>query len=194
MNETETNTLAGQWKERLAACAVLKAEEQAAEPTAEIELKGFKFIGRRLSLREWIRAGRLPAGILRQILVNRPNEAEADTTSLSADEMVASIAFQRDAIVYAVVEPRIITHSGSIAEDEIRYAEMCQVSPELVDAILQWIFAGCPGVPVPTKEGGVSVETLTRFQQKQPGGTPLRVSTDESEIRDEAESGAGDQR
>jgi hypothetical protein len=184
--------LTAQWKERLARCAALKEQEFQAEPTAEIELEGFKFIGRRLPLKEWIRAGRLPAGLLRQMLAGQEPETGAEAAELSPDEIVGSIHFQRDAVMFAVAEPRIVAHEHP-AEDEISYADLCTNSPELVNAILQWIFAGCPGVPVAMKEGSVSVDALHQFRQQQSRGTSVRASVDESEVRDAAQPSAGDQ-
>jgi hypothetical protein len=190
MIETETKpNLATQWKEQLAVCAARNAEERKAEPTAAITLAGFTFVGRRLPLQKWIRSGRLPQGILAQILDDQTS-ADGITPELPPDEVIAAVRFQRDAVCYCVVEPKIVTH-GQPGDDEISYQALCEASPELIDELIGWALAGAPGVPVATTEGEVSVDALKNFQQKRPGGVPVRVGADGEQVSSEAESGAG---
>lgn len=176
MTEEKIN-LTARWKQQL----VEQAATREPELTAEVELVGFRFIGRRIPLQSWIRAGKLPQAILRQIFSNE-GDIEIIPTELSADEVIQSIEFQRECVCTAVVEPKIVAHDQPLADDEIGYADLCLQMPELVEAIISWAIAGSPGVPVKTKEGEVSVDTLARFQQKRPGGTSAGAGNDGEQV------------
>lgn len=179
MIEADTKlNLASQWKQRLAE----QAAAREPEITTETELAGFRFIGRRVPLQSWIRAGKLPQGILRQIFSDEKKDIEISPAELSADELIQSIEFQRDCVCTAVVEPKIVAHDGPLAEDEIRYADLCVQSPELVEAVLSWALAGSPNIPVKTEEGEVSVDALARFQQERTERASVGVGVDGEQV------------
>lgn len=178
-----SNNYADQWAELL---ANVPAKEEA-EPTAEIELCGFKFLGRRIPLQAWIRSGRLPQALLMQLLeVSEGQATEAGAGTLRNEDLPAAIQFQRDAVMQSVVEPRIV--QGKPKKGEISYMQLCEARPDLIDAIINWVIAGSPGVPVPTKKGATSVESLSRFRQKRPGGVFAEPVPDGADVRSEAES------
>lgn len=155
---------AKQWEALLSA-----TQEPEEEPTAEIELLGFKFVGRRIPLQLWVRSGRLPQALLKQMLEARNGEdSSVNADRMTPQEIVASINFQRDAVCGSLVEPRIVDHGEELKEGELRYSYICEGRPDLVDAIVQWVLAGSPGVPLRVKEGEMSVNALSTFPDKRP--------------------------
>lgn|SRR5262245_11340489 len=157
-----------------------KRRQSAAEPTAEITLpSGAVFICRRPPLEVWIAAGRIPQSFLHQHLGKTPGEG---AEQISGEDTVASIIFIRDAMTYAVVEPRLVP--GTTNDDELDPADL---APEDFEFLTHWIMAGSAGVPVRTKGGEASVESLSRFRQKQPGGGPFSLESDSKQVRAEAE-------
>ena len=170
------------WKRRF-------KKPQQADVTAEIELNGFKFIGRRPPLEIWIRSGRMPQSLFEAILKLEKREIDEITPeTVNSGDTVALLNFQRDLVLYAVKEPRIVLADAK--DDEILYQELVENEPELVEAIISWVIKGCEGIPVKTKEGEVSVESLSGFRQKRPGGLPAWARTDSADVRDEAERAA----
>lgn len=163
--------LAGVWRRLAAEAAESQVLLEAQAPTARITLCGFPFIGRRLPLDRWIASGRVPQALTAQMIrIHRGEQSDIDEADLSTDDLISGHAFVRDAITYCVVEPRIVTHTRSLAPGEVRYAEVFDPRPELIDVLMQWIYAGCPGVPVPTKGGETSIEALTHFPDDAEGG------------------------
>jgi hypothetical protein len=161
-----------------------RQQAQASEPTAELTLpSGAVFVVRRPPIQVWITAGKIPQSFLAQLLdAKRDGQAE----SLPEAETLAAVGFLRDALVYAVVEPRL--RIGATGDDELDPSDL---SPEDFEFLTGWIMAGSPGVPVPTKGGEVSTESLSRFRQKQPGGRAAGAGADGAEVQQQAEQVAG---
>lgn len=162
---------AKQWNDLLAA-----TQEPEEEPTGEIELLGFKFIGRRIPLALWIRSGRLPEALVRQLLEAKEGAPAVpiDAERLSPGQFSRMVNFQKDAVCESVVEPRIVDHLDALQPGELRYQTLCEKRPDLVDAIVQWVYQNCPGVPVRTKEGDVSVSALSNFPDERQTGKRAR--------------------
>lgn len=181
MSSTQPTAIdyAARWREQLAARKALAEAKRAAEPTAKINLAGFEFVGRRINLQSWVRSGRLPQGLLKQMLDAQPErDGEADEVRLTGDDMVAAVRFQRDAVCESVVDPRIVSEDRSLRDGELSYRELCEQCPELIDEIMRWVMRGSLGVPVPTTEGATSVEALETFREKQPRRKPSRPRRD----------------
>jgi hypothetical protein len=158
-----------------------------AEATAEIELNGFKFIGRRPPLDVWIRSGRMPQSLFEAMLKLQKGEIqEVSAESLGSTDTMALLRFQRDLLLYAVFEPKIVLENAG--EDEVLYQDLVENEPELAEAIIAWVMKGCEGIPVKTEKGEVSVEALNGFRQKRPGGIPIGVGVNSSDVWDSPES------
>lgn len=162
--------LAAAWRKLAAAGAEAQAEIEAQAPTALITLRGFTFVGRRLPLERWIQSGRVPQALTAQMIrISRGEQSDVDEDDLSTDDIVAGRAFVSDAITYCVVSPRIVTHTRPPAKGEVRYSEIFDPRPDLIDALMGWIYANCPGVPVRTEGGETSVKALTHFSDDAEG-------------------------
>ncbi len=169
--DSTTEDLAAVWQRLAGDARARQAEEEAQAPTARIALLGFPFVGRRLPLERWIASGRVPQALTAQMIrIHRGEQADVQEDDLATDEIIAAQAFVRDAITFCVVEPRIVTHTRPLAKGEVRYAEVFDPRPQLIDALMQWIYANCPGVPVATEGGETSVEALSRFSPDAEGG------------------------
>src|SRR5262245_45228637 len=144
-----------------------KRRESAAEPTAEIALpSGATFICRRPPLEVWIAAGKIPQSFLHQYL----GKEGGDNAEITGEQTVEAIIFLRECLLYAVVEPRLVV--GATGDDELDPSEL---APEDFEFLTQWIMAGCAGIPVRTKGGEASIESLSKFRQKRPGGRPFSL-------------------
>lgn len=163
-----------------------KRLQQKESPTAEITLpSGAVFVCRRPPLQVWISAGRIPQSFVKHLLEAQKGGAVPE---LESDETLAAMAFVREAILYAVVEPRLVP--GTKHKDELDPAD---IDPEDFEFLMTWIMQGCPGVPVLTKGGEVGIDSLARFReakQKRTRGKPFSVESDGTEVRDEAEHSA----
>src|SRR5262249_7719723 len=167
-----------------------KRRQSAAEPAAEITLpSGAMFICRRPPLQVWITAGKIPQSFLHQYLGREGGEGAPELTD---EQTVQAIVFVRECLIYAVVEPRLILpkleydFSGrpELGENELWADEL---APEDFEFLTQWIMAGCTGVPVRTKGGEASIESLSKFRQKRPGGRPFSLEPDGEQVQHQAE-------
>ncbi len=186
MSSTQPTAIdyAAQWREQLAARKAIADAERAAEPTAKVNLNGFEFIGRRINLQSWIRSGRLPQALLKQMLDAQPDkQSDVRMEELATEDTIAAINFQRAAVCESVVEPRIVAEQRPLRDGELSYMALCEQCPELIDQILQWVFAGSPGVPVRTAEGETSVETLNNFRDERPKRKPARPRRHVPDVR-----------
>ena len=233
-----------------------KNKEARIKPETVIELalpSGAVFRVRRPPMEIWIAAGRIPQGFMRMAMAQNRG-ADTSEMDLSDDETMAAIQFTRDALLYAVIEPRLLTgeqlaekkasadilrsrieqedakyksesvsiawllenaasgleYDGAVRQQEAlncRLAELdsarlefmklseqiedsldpAELDPEDFQFLTAWISGGSPGVPVQTKGGQTSVESLSRFRQKRTGGKPFSLEPDGGEIRQEAE-------
>lgn len=151
------------------------------EPIADLTLpSGAIFKVRRPPLQVWITSGKVPQSFVRSMLNANLNGITAE--ALDPEETVSGLIFLRDAILYAVVEPRLIP--GGTGENELDPAEL---DPEDFEFLQRWILRGSPGVPVLTKEGETTIESLNRFRPKRTGGRPFSPSTDSDEVQPKTE-------
>lgn len=163
---------ASEYKKRLA---------EKPSPTAEITLpSGAVFTCRRPPLPTWIAAGRIPQSFVRQLL--KTQNKEGAIPDLDTDETMQIMAFIAEAILYAVVDPKLVL--GTKNENEF---DPANIDPDDFQFLTTWIMEGSPGVPVETKGGEIAVDNLSQFRQKRGSGGALGVSPDGAEIRDEAE-------
>ena len=178
------NNYAEQWAALLQNVPVKEEEE----PTAEIELCGFRFLAKRPPLSVWIRSGRLPQSLLVQLLnLEKDPDAEISSSTIPVEDLPQTVDFQREAVLHAIVSPRIVT--GRPGDGEFSYMALCEQRPDLINAIVGWVLLGSPGVPVKTTEGELSVDALSRFRQDQPGGgVPATDRADGADVRHTAES------
>lgn len=161
-----------------------KEARRSAQPRATLALpSGAEFVVTRPPLEVWIAAGKIPQSFLRASL-----GADADTAGeeVSGEDTLASVIFLREALIAAVVEPRLVP--GTTREDELDPADL---DPDDFQFLTNWIMRGCPGAPVRTKGGEVSVDGLARFRQKRPGGGPAGSEPDGETVRDDAEPAPG---
>lgn len=157
-----------------------RAQATQNDPTGEITLpSGAVFVCRRPPLQVWVAAGKIPQSFLSKM---RTADPEAAAEQMSDAENLAAIKFVRDAILYAVVEPKL--EPGTTDPEKLDPADL---DPEDFTFLSKWIMSGCPGVPVATKGGEVAIDNLTRFRQKRPGGGAPNAGSDGAEVRDEAE-------
>lgn len=153
-----------------------RKRKQSSEATAELELpSGSTFTVRRPPLQVWMVAGKIPQSFLAQMLKGGRAEAGAD---IGDEEALAAMLFLRDALVYAVVEPKLVI--GATGDDELDPSEL---DAEDFEFLTHWIMSGCPGVPVSAKGGEVSMDDLSRFRQKRPGGKPFSLGGDGDEVQ-----------
>jgi len=161
------------------------AEKRGEKPTAKLTLpSGAEFVVCRPPLEVWIAAGKFPQSFLRQGMDGGAGGGAVESIP-DADAMQA-IAFVRDAILHAVVEPRLVV--GTTREDELDPADL---DPIDFTFLTKWIMANCPGVPVETRGGQVEMNDLSRFRQKRPGGRAHSPEPDGETVQPDAESVAG---
>ena len=160
----------------------MKASEyrklQASKPaiTAKVALpSGAVFTLRRPPLDAWTRAGKVPDFFVRMALESEKGKGNADALNdLTPEEVMHSLKFMREVLLYAVVEPKLKIGAAE-DDDALDPAEIEEGDVEFLTSYI--LFKGCPDIPVLTKEGQVSVQSLATFRQKRPGGVPVGTLT-----------------
>lgn len=159
-----------------------KLSEQPAI-TTELELpSGAIFTVRRPPLDVWIASGRIPQSFVKHLLDAQGKPG--GTLDLTPDETLDALKFTREAILYAVVDPKL--KIGATEDDETAI-DPSELDPADFEFLAQWIMQGSPGVPVATKGGAASVSSLETFRQKKPGGGFVEPGTDGQQVREAAE-------
>lgn len=151
---------------------------QSKKPTATANVtlpSGAVFVLRRPPLDAWTKAGRVPDFFIRLSLEAGQGDAAAVTDSLSTDEIMSSLKFMREVLLYSVVEPKLKA-GATEGDDELDPADIDAEDVEFLTGYI--LFKGCPDIPVATKEGQVSVTSLGNFRQKQPGGVSVGAEPD----------------
>jgi hypothetical protein len=95
---------------------------------------------------------------------------------VTPEEVIKGQAFQRHAICYAFVEPRIVdVPPGEEPEGAFSYMELAERRPAFIDAVMLWFLAACP-VPKGGEGDGLSAEALSNFPkgERRPKRTPAR--------------------
>jgi hypothetical protein len=128
----------------------------------------------------WLASGALPQiyvdliiGVDGELDPQQKSEAAARVDAeLQSDprKLRQSLNFMRDAVLAAVVRPRI--KLGASGPDEI---EPSLIPDEVFHFIFQHVIAGSPGVPVETEGGQTSVDGLSNFRD----GSALRPTSDD---------------
>jgi len=181
-----------EYKRRL---AEKRAQEANQRMTAEITLpSGAVWLCCRPPLETWMMGGRIPQSLLGKIA---GAQAGQPTPALAPDESLAAMIFMREAITFAVVEPKLrlqdaagnwIPLPDDKPEDSADYFNAADIDPEDFEFLMGWIMRNCPGVPVRTRGGEVQLDNLATFRQEQSGGKPFSLEPDGGEVRAEAES------
>lgn len=165
-----------------------RKRKEGREPTVDLALpSGATFTLRRPPLEVWTVSGKIP-----QALISARTRESGTNCEIGDDELLASIVFVRDALLYACVSPKLIPPTPEddlagrreLGDDELWADEL---DPEDFEYLANWIKSGCPGVPVKTKGGEVSLDDLSRFRQKRAGGKPFSLEPDSGEVQPEAE-------
>lgn len=155
------------------------AEKRGEQPTTKLTLpSGAEFVVCRPPLEVWIAAGKFPQSFLRQKMEGGAGDAQA----IPDEDAMQAIVFVRDAILHAVVEPRLVV--GTTREDELDPADL---DPLDFTFLTKWIMANCPGVPVETRGGQVEVNDLSKFRQKRPGRRADSPKPDSETVQPDAE-------
>lgn len=165
------------------------------EATGEINLDGFEFIGRRLPLQRWTKAGKVPQTLTAQMIrILRKEQSDVQEEELSTDALIAAQQFVVDAVCYVVKVPTLVTHTRPLKEGEVRYSEIFNDRPDLIDKIMAWIYAGCPGVPIKTKDGETDMKSVENFPDDSEGGAGSSPSNDVPLLPPDTSGGVGDRR
>ncbi len=128
---------------------------------------GLTFTVQRPPLGVWLAAGKMPLYFAR-LLAADPSGGAADF-GLSEEETANATNFLRAAIISACVSPRLTDGATSDA-DALDLSELAAAD---FDALAEWILCGSPGIPVVTKWGGVSLESLTATVTRSDGADLL---------------------
>lgn len=147
-----------QFKAQLAA----KREAQGAALTAEITLAGITFVGRRVPLRAWTLAGRVPQSLALILESGDPGEDGDFENQVGREEAAALLAFEQDLIRESVVEPKIVFERRPLAEGEVWSGDLPE---DFLMAVIRWAMSGSPGVPVATEGGDVPLDAVRTFRQ-----------------------------
>lgn len=159
------------------------AEEKQRKPdeseTAEVDFgDGFICVVRRLPLHGWLRSGRVPDYLAREVFVEgassvTPQTLDSETAQREYDELTA---FERFAVPYVTVSPHVvleseITPERPLGDDEVTYEEIAIKTPRVLQRIIGWILADSPEIPVRTTDGeAVTVSDLASFRESQQVG------------------------
>jgi len=162
--------------------AAIWREGVSKTPTVEREFAGLPCIARRLSLMGWAQAGKLPHFLVEIMLKAKAGEdIEIKTSDIAPEEFTALMNSQRDIVCEVLEMPKVITEDRELADGEISYASLVMNRPDVVAEILTWVRAGCPDVPVATKNGkGTTVETVSNFRK---GGKRRAASQPRNDVR-----------
>lgn len=141
--------------------------------TADVALpSGAVFTLRRPPLDQWLLWGRVPdfllsvAPAMETLKEQQPNAAQEDL------EFQHNVNMAKALILYAVVDPSL--KIGAKADEDA--LDPAEIDSEDMTFLFDYVCRqGCPDVPVKTKEGQVSVDALTTFRQKRPGGESVRA-------------------
>ncbi len=146
--------------------ALWRQKMNEPSPTVKMEFAGLQGVFQRLPLRGWIKSGRVPQFLVHAMLEARNGQdIEIDKADLTPEQFDESIKFQREAVCYVAINPRIVAEDRTLEKGEISYAELAEKSPDAVDAIVAWVMLGCPDVPVNTKDGEVTMAEVTKFRK-----------------------------
>ena len=152
--------------------------------TASLTLpSGAVFTVQRPPIEVWMMAGKVPQHFVRQLLDASTSGSLAD---LTPDDTMAALVFLRDAVLYAVVEPKLEIGAGPDSDA----LDPADLDPADFEFLTKWIMSLSPGVPVATKGGEVAVDDLTKFRQTRSAGAVDTVP-DGAEIRPATEPIAG---
>jgi len=117
-------------------------------------------------LLEWVMFGVLPETLTKIALESAPLEQRAQALGKTTGNLREMASFIREVVQWAVIRPRI--KIGAQGPNEI---EPAHVPSGDLFFLLDWVKKGCPGVPVETERGLVSVESLKGFREEHGGET-----------------------
>lgn len=156
------------------ASAWRNAASQAAEYEA-IDLplpSGFVCKATRPPLDVWFVAGAVPTDLMEKVQAAvRSSEDEEGREAVVREALqtdpaqaIKLAAFMRDAVMHAVVWPRIVLDADPSDPNQMSLKE---IPPKDFQHIVAWVMAGCPGVPVKMANGReTTVEAVETFRPK----------------------------
>lgn len=119
-------------------------EAARAEVEAEafpMEFEGFPCRVRVMPRLLFIRAGRMPEHLTRQMIARIDGTGEPREET--AEEIVAGEVFMRKAVCAVLVSPRVV-ESEPVPEGGYLYATLEENAPKFVRAVYAWVMRDCP--------------------------------------------------
>lgn len=138
----------------------LKLEESHRAALAEaipMEFEGFPCRVRPLGLLFFVRAGRMPEHLTRQVIANSSTGGQGSAPASSTEELVAGEVFMRKAFCAVMAEPQVV-ESDPVPEGAYLFADLEEKAPKFVAAVMNWIKQDCP-LP-PEEKGGEGSDML----------------------------------
>lgn len=151
----------------------------ASEPTVEMVFSGLPFTVRRIDREAWTLSGRLPQALTSKLVrLVSDGKTEIKETDLTPEETQAMLKLQRDLVLAAVVEPKLVVEDRPLAEDEISYQWLLENFKDAVLEIFEHQMLGAPGVPVRTTKGEVPLSAVENFRDEHEGAAAAGAGTD----------------
>lgn len=171
-----------------------RAKAYRQKQTAEVALpSGATFTLRRPPIQAWLSNGRAPQ-FLTKIAIDAQSQNLANgeqvraavgygMSHLTEDEVKALLKFQADVVAYSMVWPRLVVPKGdepepdidTLGDDEMLASELLI---EDFNAIVQYAMNGSTGVPVATKNGDVTLDSVANFRDGAEGRVPADAGAD----------------
>jgi hypothetical protein len=165
---------------------------QKIEATVSKEFGGLPGQFRRLNLLEWIRLGKLPQFLVDKMLdASGRSVASFAEADFAPDELKQVLEIRRQVVCAVAVEPKIVDEDRELKDGEVSYRELAEHCPEVVMEIASWVFSGCPGVPVKTKDGEVDLAEVESFRNGREDGPTTSPGSDVQAVSPEAELVSG---
>lgn len=160
--------LVKQWREK----AAQKAAERAAQsPVMDVNFDGFVGKARRVELTTYAQAGKMPQFLATAMFAAAQGQnTEFNEETATPEQKSELLRFQSIIFCAMMVEPKFsreedrVREGRPLEEDELDYSEFMLMAPEAVNAGVQWQVNGCPGMPISTETGVMSLEELTTFR------------------------------
>lgn len=163
------SNLIDQWQQ----LAETAAQEREPEPQGEVEVAGFRFVGRRLNFADWVRCGRVPDYLAIEVFrLGKGHKLEPKSSDMTPEDYRHALRFQRELVCSVVVEPKIVERDEDLQPGAISYRDFAERTPHLVGALVNWFLRGCPGIPVKVDGGEASVAEVENFRARKQAGEP----------------------
>lgn len=139
-----------------------QAKAAADELPVAREFAGLPCMARRIDWQVWMRGRRVPDFFVRAA-IGEEQLAEAEARTLTPDETIAGLNFQRNVVCRTLAVPTVAAREGE--HGDFIYADFVERFPDAVAEIMAWQMAGAPGVPVAMTDGTeASIAELDGFR------------------------------